>query len=188
MTTEPFDPATPEPVRPDEVRVLPTRKSRGTSGFVNLALGLALVVAAAGVAFAVGRATAPATTATQATPGGRNFPGGGFGGPNGPGASGAPNGGGFGLGAASIEGTVESATADSVTIRTSSGALITVGLSPATTYHEAATATAAAVEPGRRVVVRVDGLGRRGGPGASGAPSSSIAPSIGNARDVTLEP
>lgn len=181
MTTEPVDPAIPEAVRPQ-----PVKRSPAGSRLLNVALGVALVVATAGVAFAVGRATAPASAATGLPNfGGRNFPGGG----NFPGASNNPNGGGSGGlgglgGGLTIEGTVESISGDAVTIRTVSGTTITVGLSSDTEYHQAAEGAASDVQPGATVVVRVDGgfRGAGGGPGASGAPS------LGTASDVTVEP
>ena len=94
---------------------------RGTSA-LNLLLGLGLVVAIGGVAFASGRLTAPAAAAAG------NGTGTGFGrGGNGtgftPGASGAPGGAGFGGGgvfgaggAVTIQGTVQAVTPTSISL------------------------------------------------------------------------
>src|SRR6185295_16750425 len=72
--------------------VKPARRSGGVS-ILNVALGVAVLVATAGVAFAVGRTTAPTTAAAQVTAnggnGGRFFTNG-----NGPNASFAPGAGG----------------------------------------------------------------------------------------------
>jgi len=75
-----------------------TSTSRGSSGILNLALGAALLVAGVGIAFAVGRASAPAASnvAALGQPGAGGIPGGqpGAGGiPGGqPGAGGIPGG------------------------------------------------------------------------------------------------
>src|SRR5262245_66594913 len=71
----PFEPVAPEP-GPFEVppqAVTPTSaatKTGGAMSLINVALGLALVVAVGGVAFAAGRMTAPASAA--GANGGRN--------------------------------------------------------------------------------------------------------------------
>ena len=93
------------------------------------------MVAIGGVAFAVGRSTAPAS-ATTLRPGGFVVNG-----PNAsfmPGASGAPQfiGGRGGLGGAglTIRGTVESVDGDTVTIKTANGQTIEVTTDADTTY------------------------------------------------------
>jgi hypothetical protein len=167
---------------------------------VNVLLGLALVVAVGGVAFAVGRATAPASTATTARNGfgGQGGNGGNGGTFAGPGASGAP-GRGFGPGGAtgaagfSVQGTVEAMDATSLTIKLASGQTVTIGLNGTTTYHKQAAATAADVTTGSTVLVQLDGRGFGGGgrPQASGAPDASGAPTaagLGAARTVTVVP
>jgi hypothetical protein len=158
---------------------------RSRSGRVlNLALGAALAIAVAGVAFAVGRGTAPVSAAT----GGRNA----FGGP---GASFQPGGGqgfrgGFGSDSRlSISGTVTAIGADSMTITTSSGATVEVSINGNTAYHQQSAATSADVSTGKTVVVQVEGFGGRGG----GGPGSSPAPSSGTttaptATDITVVP
>ena len=144
---------------------------------INLALGLAVAVAIGGAAFAIGRATAPAT-ARGAFPDG--FPGGVQ--PNGS----QPPGGFGGLGGArgglSIEGSVVSIDADAMTIRTAAGTTIEVALDGSTAYHQQADATASAVTSGSDVIVRLTGVPPGGqGAAASGAPT-------GTASDVTVVP
>ena len=96
------------PVQPVQPVATPAKPKSGSSGrWLNVLLGVALVFAIGGVAFAIGRTTAPAAAAT----GGRgNFNGGFVGGGNGPTGSFVPgaNGGGFfggrGAGGLSISG------------------------------------------------------------------------------------
>jgi hypothetical protein len=194
-----FEPAAPEDMSAPAaapVRAAPSRRSGG-SGLLNLALGVALVVATAGVAFAIGRATAPTTTALVGVgplAGGGNFPAvsfdpttGGFpeGGVPAGGADGGGPRGGFGVGGGlTIEGTVDSVTADSVTIKTENGQTITVGLDPDTAYHQQTDASAAAVDTGATVIVRLDGGIR---PGANGN-GSADGSTLGSASDVTIVP
>jgi hypothetical protein len=179
---------------------------------VNLALAAAVLVAVAGVAFAVGRASAPAPSGrgaaavlqdgglvTELVPGSSFDPnGGGFvvgGGPDGTGAgSGA---GVFRAGGLTLEGTVESVTADSITIRTADGATVTVGLDTDTTYHQQAGASAADVTTGETVLLRLAGgaragftAGNQGGTaGTDGSPAPGTGTlSLGTASDVTVVP
>jgi hypothetical protein len=104
--------------------------------------------------------------------GNRAFPGGGFRGGLGS-ASGGPQ----------IEGTVESVTADSVTIKTAGGMTVTVGLDSTTTYHQQAPATAADVKAGASVQLQLSGGFR---PGAVADGSGTV--SLGTASDVTVVP
>jgi hypothetical protein len=188
----PFDrpgalPAT-SPIGPATVR----SRSGGSGMLVNVLLGIAVVIAVGGVAFAVGRATAP-TTAAAATNG--RFGNGGFAGPN---ASGAPGGGfvgpgGFGgvNGGLSIEGTVTAISADSITVKLASGQTVTIPIDAQTTYHQRASATAADVTSGSTVIVQLQG-GRgaftngngNGGPTASGQPTRTLPA----ATSITLAP
>ena len=190
-----FQPAPPEPmpvgtpivatgsaIAPTPAVAKPARKSGGVS-ILNVALGVAVLVATAGVAFAVGRSTAPAAAPTQVagvTPGGRFFtnggpgasldPNGGFGaGPGANSGNGNGNGGRFGFaGGPTIEGTVDSITADSVTIKTADGNTITIGLDSATTYHQQADATASDVEAGKTVILKLSGGFRPGNGNGNG--------------------
>jgi hypothetical protein len=142
-------------------RIAPTVSARRGPSLLNALLGLALVVAVGGVAFAVGRMTAPATPTgfPNGVPGGGNFAGG-------PGASFAPGasfnpgngpgGGLFGAGGVTLEGTVESVSGDTLTIRTADGQTVEVTMPEGTTYHSQASASSDEVTSGSNVLVRVD--------------------------------
>jgi hypothetical protein len=183
-----------EPVRPVAVR---SGRAAGSGMLVNALLGVALVVAIGGVAFAAGRATAPTAAAagrTGTTFNGQGGQGGGF---FGPGASGAPGRGGFGGGgfggAVSIQGTVEAIDGSSITIKIAAGTTVTLGLNGDTSYHKQAPATAADVTTGSTVIVSLEGRGfgnGQGRPSASGAPDASGAPAagFGTAGSVTVVP
>ena len=187
MTTNDQDTSRPdlEPVAELAPLTITGVQPRSRSGRVlNLALGAALAIAVAGVAFAVGRGTAPVSAAT----GGRNA----FGGP---GASFQPGGGqGFrgGFGSDSrlaISGTVTAIGADSMTITTSSGATVQVSINGDTAYHQQAAATSADVATGKTVVVQVAGFGGRGGGGAGSSPAPSGGTTTApTATDITVVP
>jgi hypothetical protein len=179
-TSDPFD---RPPDRPVAAVPVETPRVRGTGGgmLLNVILGIALVVAVGGVAFAVGRATAPATTATGRTGFGAN--GGGFAGPN---ASGAPNGA-FGGGAISIQGTVSAISAGSITLQLTSGQSVTIPINAQTIYDQRTPSTASAVTSGSSVIVQLQGGrgafgngngngGQGTGPNASGAPGRALGP------------
>jgi hypothetical protein len=156
-------------------------------GPLDYILAIALVVAVGGVAFAVGRTTAPARASVPN--GGGFLPTGSFNpGAGGPGAGGPGGGlggglGGFG-GGLTIEGTVKSVDGSTLVIQTANGQEVTVNLEAGTTYHEATSADANAVAAGDEVTVRAAGgpLGPGGGAnaGASGTPSFT-------ATDVTVD-
>jgi hypothetical protein len=140
-------------------------------GPLDYILAIALVVAVGGVAFAVGRTTAPAQASV---PNGVGFaPTGSFD----PGA-------GLGGGGLTIEGTVKSVDGSTLVIGSTSGQEVTVTLGADTTYHEATSADASSVAAGDDVTVRVSGGGPFGGggvvPGATGTPSFT-------ATDVTVD-
>ncbi len=201
--------------------VKPAAKSGGVS-ILNVALGVAVLVATAGVAFAVGRTTAPTTAAAQVTAnggnGGRFFTNG-----NGPNGSFAPPAGGFGngngnggrgfgfagAGGLSITGTVDSITDNSVTIKTSTGNTVTIGLDSSTTYHQQADATASDVTAGKTVILQVGAGGFRPGgngngngnsgngngngganasPGTGAGNGNGNSLTLGTASDVTVVP
>jgi len=185
--------AAPTPVVP-----VTTRRRSTSAMFVNLLLGVAVVVAVGGVAFAAGRATAPATTAAS----GRNGFGG-NGGSFGPNASGAPGRDGFGGagGGISLSGTVTAVSADSITLQLASGQSITIPTSAQTTYHSQTAATASDVTSGSDVIVQLSGGGRfvngggqaAGNGGANGGgqnPPASGAPvrGVGSASSITIVP
>jgi hypothetical protein len=180
--------AVPGPIPTAPVQTAPVRPGRGPSRaatWVNIALGVALVAAVGGVAFAAGRITAPATAAagglgpngTGFRQGNGYFPGGGAGGEAG---QGGPGGRGF-FGADSgltIEGTIESSSADALTIKTASGQTIQVALDGTTTYHAQTSASSSDVTTGDTVIVRV-GLRQPDGSGTTTGQTAS---------DVTIVP
>jgi hypothetical protein len=181
--------AIPPDLRPDlePVAIGGVQPRSRSSRILNLALAAAVVVAIGGVAFAVGRGTAPASAATDLGAGGPPFGNGAF-----PNASGAPNGGGFGAGGAagfSIEGTVTAVDADSVTIETAAGQTIELSIDAGTEYHQQEAADASDVTTGSTVIVQTDGFAGRGqgGPGSSAPPSSATGLDA-TAIEITVVP
>ncbi len=171
------NPNEPVVVPVQSVMVAAARK-RGPLDYI---LAIALVVAVGGVAFAVGRTTAPAQASVPQ--GGGFVPTGSFN-PGAGGPGGNLGGGGFG-GGLTIEGTVKSVDGSTLVIQTANGQEVTVNLDAGTTYHEATSANANTVAAGDEVTVRAAGggpQGPRGGanPGASGTPSFT-------ATDVTVD-
>jgi hypothetical protein len=173
MTMDPTQPvATATPVAP-VVGIAPRAKS---SGVLNLLLIGAAILATGGVAFAIGRSTAPANTVSG--PGGFA---------NGPivraDGSFAPGAGGprgvVSAGSLAMDGTVTSIDADSITLTLENGDEVTFGLDGDTAYHQATDATATDVAIGDDVSVAVDGGGRIQGGGGSTAPDLT-------ASDVTV--
>ena len=156
-------PAPAAPVAP-VVAVAPRRTS---GGILNILLVGAAILAIGGVAFAIGRATAPAGTFQRAGA----FPGGVT--AVGPDGSFAPGAGGPGRatigGEMAVDGTVKSIDADSVTLTLENGDEMTFKLDPTTTYREATDAAATDVGVGDEVSVKVAGGGRFvvGGDGAA---------------------
>ncbi len=177
---------------PPPAVIAPVKKGDRT---FTILLAVGLLIAVGGVAFAVGRVTAPAQAAT--TRGG--FGAGGFGGAGtGAGASAGAGGAGFARGGFGggvlVTGTVDSVSGTTMTLKEANGSTVTVNLASTTTYHAQAAATAADVTTGKQVQVEVQIAGGFGGadvpgaspgaaasPGASGAPTRTIT-----ARDVTL--
>ena len=144
-------------------------------------------MALGGVAFAVGRGTAPVSAATGAGRGNQGVvvaPGGSFV----PGANGRPGFGGRGGlgGGLTVSGEVVSIDGDTMTIKTASGQTIEVTTGDSTTYHTQTPATAADVTTGSKVQVQLEFNGQGGvaRPGASGAPSGPA----GTAGSVTVVP
>jgi hypothetical protein len=196
-------PAAPLPIAP----VVVHRRS-GAATLVNVLLGIALVIAVGGVAFAAGRATAPSSVATTGRNGFGNGQFGGFG----PNASGAPDRGGFGgfggfaaAGGVSLQGTVTAVSSDSITLQLPSGQSLKIPLDAQTTYHSRTAATAASVTNGSTVIVQLTGGGRGLGqgngqgnqgngqgnqnPAASGGPAAGGAGrGLGSASSVTIVP
>jgi hypothetical protein len=205
---QPFSPAPPEPANPTSQSawsaptgpvqagpptlatppLAPTTKPKGSGGrWLNLVLAVAAAVAIGGVAFAVGRSTAPVSAATGGNGRGA-FANGSFA----PRASGQPGfggRGGFGGGAGaglSINGTVKSVDGNTLTITTANGQTIEVTTGDSTTYHTQTPATAADVKAGSTVQVQLQFDGNGGGfrPNASSAPAGPI----GTAGSVTVVP
>ena len=158
-----------------------------SSRLLNVALGAALAVAIAGVAFAVGRGTAPASAATGPIFANGAVPGGGT--ATGPGPGGITRG---LTGGPSIEGTVTAIDADSVTIKMADGTTIELSTDDSTEYHQQAAAEASDVTTGTKVVVQVLRPGRarrpQGGAKGSPAPSASAGSTSGTATDITVVP
>lgn len=161
--TDSFAPVTPPTAAPLPPVVAPVKKQDRT---FTILLGVALVIAVGGVAFAVGRVTAPAAAPTTAS----RFAGGGFG-AGGTGTAGAGTGG-FargGFGGVLLTGTVSSISGNTMTLTEANGATVNVDLTGTTTYHSQAAATAADVTAGSKVQVQLQlagGFG--GGTGAAG--------------------
>ena len=190
--------APPQPVAPTPVVPAAQSAKRRSTRALDIALALAAVLAIGGVAFAIGRATAPAPA--QAAPG---FDGnGGFlrnGGSFDPGAGGGNGGGprfafGGGGGALAIDGTVTAVSADSITIKPADGQEVTFSLDGTTSYHQATAGAASDVAVGDDVSVRVTPNGRflgggqnggQGGQGGQGGAGASGAPTL-SASDVTV--
>lgn len=155
MPLDPQPPAIPPPpvipAPPPVVAVAPRPRS---GRILNILLIGAAIVAVGGVAFAIGRSTAPAIafqragvfedgSGTVIRPNGSFTPG-----------AGGPRGGfGFG-GGLSLEGTVKSVSADSLTITLASGAEVTFKLDGSTTYRAATDAAASDVAVGDDVTVK----------------------------------
>lgn len=153
-------PASEAPLPPPAAAPLapPKRRSR----WLDVALGFAVVVAVGGVAFGIGRLTAPTASAFGVN--GRAF--------NqtrlGPGASLAPGEtpgpgfrGGF-AGTFALEGSVVSIAADHLTIKLDSGQTVDVPLDGSTAYHRETAAGATDVQANTRVAVRLKAGGADG--------------------------
>ena len=193
--TEPFTPVAPEPFAvptgpvtaspPVKSPATPAAKRKGSGGgWLNVVLAIAVVVAIGGVAFAIGRSTAPASAVAGNGRGGfvngAGVPGGSFA-PRGSGQPGFGRGG-FG-GGLTVSGTVESVTGDSLTIKTASGQTIVVTTGAQTKYNTQAPATASDVQAGKKIQVQLD-FGGQGRPNADPAAGGSL----GTAGSVTVIP
>jgi hypothetical protein len=175
--TPPVSAPTPPPTTP--LPPATVRPRRSSSRVLDLALILAAGLAIGGVAFGVGRATAPAVSAA-------NGPGT-FRGANGfrPDGSFDPNaapgrGGAFALGGGlSIDGTVTAVSGSAITVKLSDGREVTFTLDASTAYHQSTASTASDVAVGDDVSVKL-----KSGRVTSGA-NSSAAPQL-QASDVTV--
>lgn len=126
---------------------------RKTPRTALIALALAGVLVVGGGGFALGRVTAPSPTFA-------GFPGGGNGGNGGngfPGLGGGANGpGGGGFRGGGLEGTVESISGDTMTLKTANGSTITVTLSSTTTYAQQVGGQASDITQGATVRIGVN--------------------------------
>jgi hypothetical protein len=171
-------PSAPQPavasfIPPTVAAAVARPQARGGASASTIAFVAAIVVAAAGLGFAGGRLTAPASANSTAR---GNF-GGGF--ANFANGSFNPNAanrgfGGAALGAAgiSIDGHVTAVGNGSITIQTSGGESVTLQVPSTVSYHAQGSATAADVTVGSSVQVNVD---RGARPDASGQPAASGA-------------
>ncbi len=179
----PTTPAATDTPTPSLAPVTPTAPSvvrpvRKQSRAGSVALGVAAFVAVAGLAFAGGRLTAPASAATPG--GGNGFQrGGGFpfasfaagGGP--PGGAGAFR---TQLRSLSLRGQVTTIGSDSITLTLDDGTRVTVPLDSQTTYHDSTSGSASDVTVGSTVSVEPGATSFQ--PGASLNPAAS--PAAGN--------
>ena len=178
MRMEPAPPTPTTRVAPVGPVVVASRP-RQSGRWLNVLLAVAFAVALGGVAFAVGRSTAPVAAATGRGNGGAGFvPGGSFV----PGANGQGRGGLLGGGALTVSGTVESIANGKLTVKLASGDTVSFTLDGSTTYRSATSASATDVAVGDKVDVGV--TGGRAAFGGGGA-TSSAAPEL-TARDVTV--
>jgi hypothetical protein len=171
------------------------RTSGGSSRGTTILYIVAGLIAVGGVAFAVGRVTAPAAAASTSRFGtgaaafrsqfgaGSSFaPGAARGFFGGTGAAGLAGG-----AAISLRGTVQSINGTTMTVQTASGSAVTVNLGSSTTYHKQAAASASDVTAGSQVVVQVafNRTGIAAGAGASGAPAGGAPLASGATRTFT---
>jgi len=161
----PPPPAITVPTQPVVVAAAAPRRSRSGT-ILNVILAAALAVAVGGVAFAIGRSTAPVSASAAnggfVTNGGTGTPNSQFNGPRGsfvPG-QGGPAFGGRGLGGGlTVTGTVTAVDATGVTIKTADGTEVKVATDGSTTYQKATAGAASDVTVGATVDVRVTGGG-----------------------------
>jgi hypothetical protein len=175
--------AMPPPVLPAPV----VRRSRGVR-ILNAVLAVAVALAIAGVAFAVGRLTAPAPAFAgrlgNGSPG-QIFNGNGNGGSRGQGGAGGFLAG----GGVTIQGIVESITDTTLTLKTASGQTIQIALEGTTTYHAQSDASASDVKTGGTVLVRLNLRGGFGNPGPGSSPGTANGGATNpTASDVTVVP
>jgi hypothetical protein len=152
----------------------------------TIAFVAAIVIAAAGLGFAGGRLTAPASASARG-----NFANGGFSnfarGSFNPNASGNPDrglgGAAFGVGDIAIDGQVTAVSSSSITVQTANGQTVTLQLPSTVTYHTQAAGSSTDVTVGAHVQLSV---ARGNAPTASGGPAPSGQPGNGGFQmDVT---
>jgi hypothetical protein len=188
------DEVTPTPTpTPKKTPIAPKKQDRTTLAL----LFIAAFVAVGGIGFAFGHLTAPsATAAATAASGGRVGFGGGRALPSlAPGQTfdtsqfGGGNGGlgGRGLGGVSggVSGTVQSISANGITVQLANGTTQTIDISGTTTYHSAAAASSTDIKVGTSVTVQIDTAAlasQTPNPSASGALSGRTL----TAKDVLI--
>jgi hypothetical protein len=190
-------PAVPASTAPSNGSTIAVQKAKPRRGLIDILLVIGVVVALAGIGFAVGRLTAPATTAFGQGRGGQFNGNGQFNG-TGPsngqvpgaglnGGDGTAGGRGFlGGGGLAVTGKVTELTADHVTIELANGQAITVAVDGSTTYHQQTSASTADVQTGDTVIVQVQ---RGAAPGASPSPGNAGRQGGfggGTASDITI--
>ncbi len=188
-------PSAPVTTAPGTASPTASGGSSRARGWIDIALAVAAVVAVAGIAFAIGRITAP-TTATVAANGGQ-FPGGQFFQGQGQGNRGFGNGGlpggqgntlpGAGLlRQGAIRGEVVEITSDHITLKLASGLQVTIPLDSSTTYHQQASATSGDVKSGTQVLVELAPRGTAANPSASPGTTTGGPRIGGTASDITI--
>jgi hypothetical protein len=180
---------TPTPT-PKKTPIAPKKQDRTTIGL----LFVAAFVAVGGIGFALGHLTAPsAAAAATAASGGRVGFGGGRGLPSlAPGQTfdtsqfgGGAGGRGLGGVSGGVSGTVQSVSANSITVQLANGTTQTIDISGTTTYHSAAAASSTDIKVGTSVTVQIDTAAlasQAPNPSASGALSGRTL----TAKDVLI--
>ena len=151
-----------------------TTKPRNRASLGTALLLVGALVAIGGVAFAVGRVTAPtATAATNGLGAGRGTGTGGTGfGAGGTGGAGAFGGAGRNGSGLSVTGTVVAIDANTIQLKLTTGATMTLNLGTSVTYRDSTVGSASDVAPGATVELGLS-LGAGTGPTASGQPRPS---------------
>jgi hypothetical protein len=189
--TAPQATTAPQPTAAPLASVIAKPKSSSGRG-TSILLAVAAAIAIGGLAFAAGRLTAPAATASAGRPGNGQLPVDG----QYPGTRQVPGNGqlpgrGDAMGGITLNGTVTAISTDSITLQLASGTSITIPLDSDTAYRTASTGTASDVVVGSTVTVAPGA--RVANPDASLDPNASPGPgmgmSFGAATEVTvLEP
>lgn len=180
----------PDPVQNGPAPVRPAKQS-GSGRLTNALFLVAALVAVGGLAFAIGRLTAPAAAAGLGNRGGgfptgsfdpgQGFPGGSFD----PALGGFPGGAPGGDRSVTISGTVTSLDGTTLVIAAEDGTATTIDVSGAE-FHAQAAATAADVTAGTTVSVTVNGLGGGFRPGSSPDPNGGSGSTTITATEVTV--
>jgi hypothetical protein len=146
--------------------LLQKARGRKVPTIALIALALAGVLLVGGGGFALGRVTAPsrAFAGFRGGTGGNGFPG--FGG-----GVGGAGGGGFG-GRGGLQGTVESISGDTMTLKTANGSIVTVTVSSSTTYVKQVAAQASDITQG--ATVRIGVSFTAGAPVGGSIPATSV--------------